>query len=119
MSTGASSDLKTATKLARALVTQYGMSEELGPQTFGESHDLVFLGRELGHDKNYSESMASKIDGEVHKFIEKAHQTAQKIIQSRRRVLDAIAKALIEKETLEQEDFNKIVGEFKLKPLGI
>ena len=119
MSTGASSDLKEASRVARALVTQFGMSEKLGPQTFGETQELVFLGKEISHERNYSESMAAKIDEEVKVFIDHAYDLTKKIIGSRKRVLDAIAKALIEKETLEQEEFNKIVGGFKLKPLGI
>ncbi|MDO8430046.1 MAG: ATP-dependent zinc metalloprotease FtsH [bacterium] len=119
MSTGASSDLQQASKMARALVTQFGMSEKLGPQTFGETQELIFLGREISTAKNYSENMATKIDDEVRNFIDHAHTAAKKIVSSRRKVLDAIAKALIEKETLEQEDFNKLVGQFKLKPLGI
>lgn len=119
MSTGASSDLQQASKMARALVTQFGMSEKLGPQTFGETQELVFLGKEISHERNYSESMAAKIDEEVKAFIDRAYESAKRIVGSRRRVLDAIAKALIEKETLEQEDFNKLVGGFKLKALAI
>jgi len=119
MSTGASSDLKEASKLARALVTQYGMSDTLGPQTFGESHELIFLGKEIGNERNYSETIATKIDEEMKKFIDRAYAAAKKIISSRRSVLDAIAKTLIEKETLEQDDFNQIIKGFKLKPLGI
>ena len=119
MSTGASSDLKEASKLARALVTQYGMSDTLGPQTFGESHELIFLGKEIGNERNYSETIATKIDEEMKKFIDRAYVAAKKIISSRRSVLDAIAKTLIEKETLEQDDFNQIIKGFKLKPLGI
>lgn len=119
LTTGASNDLQQATKMARALVTQYGMSEELGPQTFGETQELIFLGKEITTEKNYSETVAAKIDEEVRKFIDRAYEVTKKIISSRRRVLDAIAGSLIEKETLEQEEFNKVVGAFKLKPLGI
>ncbi len=117
MSTGASNDLKEATKLARALVTQFGMSEKLGPQTFGESHELVFLGKEIGNERNYSEQIAAQIDNEIKSFIDRAHAIAQKIISTRKKVLDAIAKALMDKETLEQEDFNQILTSFKLKPI--
>ncbi len=119
MSTGASSDLQTATKMARALVTQYGMSDKLGPQTFGESHELVFLGKEIGNEKNYSEDVAKKIDDEMKSFIDRAYSAASKIIVSRKKVLDAIAKTLIEKETLEQEEFNAVLEKFNLKPLAI
>lgn len=119
ISTGASSDLKTATQLARALVTQYGMSEELGPQTFGDSHELVFLGKEISSERNYSEAIAAKIDEEVRKLINIGHEAAKKIITSRKKVLESIAKTLIEKETLEQDEFNELVGKFNLRPLSI
>jgi cell division protease FtsH len=118
ISTGASNDLKEASALSRKLVTKYGMSN-LGPITFGKSEEMVFLGREITTDKNYSESVATKIDEEVHKFIELAHRTAKKIIDARKKVLDAIAEALLEKETLEQEDFNQILAPFNLKPIQI
>jgi cell division protease FtsH len=119
MSTGASNDLKEASKLARALVTQYGMSEKLGPQTFGETQELIFLGKEIATEKNYSEEIAAQIDKEVKSFIDRAYNTTKKIIGSRRRVLDAIAKTLMEKETLEQNEFEKLIGGFKLKPISV
>ncbi len=115
MSTGASNDLKEATNLARALVMQYGMSDKLGPQTFGETHDLMFLGREITSERNYSEEMAAKIDTEVKYFIDRAYNAAKKVLTSNRRALDAIAKTLIEKEELEKEEFDKLIGKFKLK----
>ncbi len=116
MSTGASSDLKEATKIARALVTQFGMSEKLGPMTFGASHEMVFLGKEMTTEKNYSEQIASEIDKEVRSFIDKAHKTAQKILKSRKKLLEKLAKTLMEKETLEQEEFYALVKDsgFKL-----
>ena len=117
MTTGASNDLKEASKLARALVTQFGMSDVLGPQTFGESHELIFLGKELSHDRNYSEQVASQIDVEVKSFINRAYESARKIVSTRKQALEAIAKVLIEKETLEQEEFYKLIEPFKLKPL--
>ncbi len=119
ISTGASSDLREATKLARALVTQYGMSEELGPQTFGSSQELVYLGREISGEKNYSEAVAAKIDAEVKKFIDRGHEAAKKIISTRKKVLEAIATTLMEKETLEQDEYNALVGKFNLKALAI
>ncbi|MDD5547701.1 MAG: ATP-dependent zinc metalloprotease FtsH [Candidatus Pacebacteria bacterium] len=119
MSTGASSDLKEATKLARSLVTQFGMSEKMGPMTFGDTQEMVFLGKEISTEKNYSEKIAAEIDSEVKIFIDLAHKTAQKIIGSRKKVLDAIANALTEKETLEQEDFNAILKPFNLKQVGV
>ncbi|MEK7520518.1 MAG: ATP-dependent zinc metalloprotease FtsH [Patescibacteria group bacterium] len=118
LSTGASSDLKEATGLARRIVTQYGMSDKLGPMTFGRHDGALFLGREIHAERDYSEEIASKIDGEVRNFIDRAYKNAKKIIASRRKLLDAIAKTLLEKETLEQEEFNQIVKKFNLKPLA-
>lgn len=119
ISTGASSDIKEASDLARKLVTRYGMSEKLGPMTFGKTEELVFLGREISSERNYSEKVAAEIDGEVHNFINIAHETAKKIIKNRKKVLDAIANTLLEKETLEQEEFNEILKPFELKPIAL
>ena len=118
ISTGASHDLKEASELSRKLVTKYGMSE-LGPITFGKSEEMIFLGREIAVEKNYSEEVAAKIDKEVQRFIALAHQTAKKILDTREKVLDAIAEALISRETLEQEEFYKILEPFNLKPITI
>lgn len=119
MSTGASNDLQKVSELARRLVTQYGMSEKLGPITFGKTQEMIFLGREISTEKNYSESVATQIDEEIKSFIARAYATAKKIVASRKKVLDAIAHALLEKEVLEQEEFNAIIQSFKLKPLAI
>lgn len=119
ISTGASNDLKVASDLARKLVTKYGMSEELGPQTFGNTEEMIFLGREISTERNYSEEVAAKIDKEVRNFITHAYETAKKILTNRKKVLKKIAETLIEKETLEQEDFNKVLAPFKLKPMSI
>ncbi|MDO8467090.1 MAG: ATP-dependent zinc metalloprotease FtsH [bacterium] len=119
ISTGASNDLKQASELARRLVTKYGMSDKLGPMTFGKTEELIFLGREISHEKNYSEKVASEIDEEVSGFINKAHELAKKIISTRKKVLDVIAKTLVEKEMLEQEEFYAILKPFNLKPLAI
>lgn len=118
VSTGASNDLKEASHLARALVTKFGMSE-LGPMTFGKSEEMIFLGREIAVEKDYSEELAAKIDKEVQRFIALAYTAAKKIIESRRKVLTAIAEALMQKETLEQEDFYNILKPFRLKPVAI
>ncbi len=119
ISTGASNDLQTASSLARKLVTKYGMSKKLGPIVFGKTEEMIFLGREMTTGKNYSEEVAKQIDEEVKIFIEKAHKAAKEIISSRKKVLDAIAKTLMEKETIEQEDFDKIIKSFNLKPIVI
>ncbi|NCQ02541.1 ATP-dependent zinc metalloprotease FtsH, partial [Candidatus Wolfebacteria bacterium] len=104
ISTGGSNDLQIASDLARKLVTKFGMSEKIGPITYGKTEELVFLGREIATEKNYSEKVAGEIDKEVRAIIEKARDLAKKIITSRNRVLKAIAKKLIEKETLEREE---------------
>ncbi len=109
LTTGASSDLKKSSDLARRLVTQFGMSEKIGPITYGEREQLIFLGRELSEQRNYSEKLAAEIDSEVKKIVDQAYQTAVKIIRSRRQKLNQIAKRLIEKETIEQEEFNQII----------
>jgi cell division protease FtsH len=119
MSTGASNDLKEASKIARALVTQYGMSEKMGPITFGETQELIFLGKEMSSGKNYSEQVAAEIDKEVKSFIDRAYKAAQKILKTHKKILDKIAKTLIEKETLEQEEFYKLIKEYNLKPIEI
>ena len=117
ISTGASNDLKQATDLARRMVTKYGMSD-LGPITFGETEELVFLGREIAVEKNYSEHVAMKIDEEVRKLITLAHETAEKVLSHNKKALQAIANALLEKETLEQEEFYAGLKPFKIKPLA-
>jgi len=119
MSTGASNDLKRASELARSLVTKYGMSDKLGPMTFGKTEELIFLGKEIAHERNYSETVATQIDEEVRGFISKAYEMAKRIITSRKKVLDSIAKTLLEKEVLEHEEFYDIIKTSKLKPLAI
>jgi cell division protease FtsH len=119
VSTGPSNDLKHASDIARRLVTKYGMSEELGPITFGDSQEMVFLGREISTEKNYSEDTAKKIDAEVHRFITHAYDLAKKVIKENKAALDAIAQKLIEKETLEQEEFYAILEPFNIKTISV
>ncbi len=111
ITTGAANDLEKATDLARRLVTRFGMSEKLGPRTFGETEDLVFLGKEITTEKNYSEKVAAEIDKEVSDFINNSVETAQGILTEKRGLLDKIANRLIEKETIEKEEFEKIIKE--------
>ena len=111
LTTGASNDLKVATSLARKLVTTYGMSENMGPMTFGESHDMIFLGREISEQKNYSEKVAAKIDEEIYGFIDRAYKTASEIVRKYKKHLTLIAEQLIEKETLERAEFEALVME--------
>lgn len=116
ITTGASSDLKNASELARKLVTRYGMSD-LGPITFGGSEELVFLGRDMVTERNYSEKVAARIDDEVHKIIDHAYALAEKILMQNKQALEKIAATLIEKETLEHEEFYEILKPFKIKPV--
>lgn len=119
ISTGASNDLQVASDIARKLVTKYGMSVALGPVTYGNTEELIFLGREITTEKNYSEKVAAEIDGEVRAFISKGLDAAKKILSSRGAALKAIADALLKKETLEQEEFNAILKDFKFAAISV
>lgn len=110
LTTGASNDLKVASELARKMVTQYGMSDKLGPITFGEKEELVFLGKELGTEKNYSNEIAFQIDTEVKSLVTKALKKAREILTKKAVTLEKIAQELISKETLEQKEFYALVG---------
>ncbi len=106
--TGASNDLEKATNLARAMVTQYGMSEKLGPLTFGKKEEMIFLGREISEQRNYSDEVAAKIDAEVREIIDHAYARAKEALTTHREVLDRLAALLIEKETIEGEEFEAL-----------
>jgi len=110
LTTGPHNDLEKATDIARALITKYGMSEKVGPVAFGESQELIFLGKELSAAKNYSEATAQLIDSEVRTLLVEAQKRAREIITRRRATLDKIAKILIERETIEQEEFKMLVA---------
>ncbi len=105
ITTGASNDLQQATSMARQMVTQYGMSEVLGPQTFGEKEELVFLGREIGEQRNYSEEVAEAIDREVRSLVDEAYNRAREIIRTYRHKLDEVAHYLLEHETMDEQAF--------------
>ncbi|MCB9101504.1 MAG: ATP-dependent zinc metalloprotease FtsH [Anaerolineales bacterium] len=105
VTTGASDDLNKATKLARAMVTQYGMSKKLGPLMFGEKDELVFLGKEIGEQRNYSEEIARQIDREVRRIVDSAHTRAVALIQENRAKLVEIAERLLKEETLDSKTF--------------
>jgi cell division protease FtsH len=108
VTTGASNDLERATKVARAMVTQYGMSEKLGPLIFGEKDELVFLGKEIGEQRNYSEEIARQIDREVRRIIETAYNTAVQLLQENRAKLEEIADRLLQEETLDSKSFEAL-----------
>ena len=111
VTTGASDDLRRCTRLARELVTRYGMSEGLGPRVFGEHQEMVFLGKEIHEQRNYSEKTAELIDLEVEKLVNGAIETTRGIIRKEKMHLDKIAKALLEKEILEKEEFEAIFAD--------
>jgi cell division protease FtsH len=108
--TGASDDLEKATKLARKMVTTYGMSDSLGPLTFGDREELVFLGREIAEQRNYSDEVAEEIDSEVRRLIDEANERARAILVSYREKLDTLAHRLIEVETIERTEFEVLVA---------
>jgi cell division protease FtsH len=108
--TGAADDLERATKLARKMVTVYGMSQKLGPLTFGDHEEMVFLGREIAEQRNYSEQVAEEIDQEVSRIIDEAYGRARGILNQFLDKLHALAKRLIEVETIEREEFEAIVA---------
>lgn len=110
LTTGASNDLQNASELARKMITQYGMSDTLGPVTFGEREEMIFLGKEISHSKNYSEAIAVKIDSEVTRLITNALKTAQNIIKQKNKKLKKIAGVLLKKETIEKAEFQKLMA---------
>lgn len=115
VSSGAVSDLKEATSLAEKMVAQFGMSEKIGPLNLGRGEEHPFLGRELALPKRYSEEMAWLMDQEIRRLITEAESKAEDVLTAKRQVLDAIAGKLIEKEVLEKEDIDRIIGESKVE----
>lgn len=114
--TGASNDIDRATSLARSMVTQFGMTESLGAIRYGHESQDVFLGRDIGHQRDYSEAVAAVIDGEVRTLIDTAHHEAFEILETNRPVLDKMVTELLEKETLDQEDVTLIFTKLKKRP---
>ena len=111
ITTGASNDLEQATDLARVMVTKYGMSEKLGLRTFGKREELVFLGKEISEQRDYSDKIAEEIDDEVQNLIKTAHNKAKKTIESNSGRLRAVAEYLIKNETINGDDFNQLIAE--------
>jgi cell division protease FtsH len=108
ITSGASNDIERVTKLARTMVTRLGMSSELGPMVYGQKEEMIFLGREISEQRDYSEAVAEKIDTEVRELVESAYTRARQILNQYRDRLDAVAKRLLEVETLSRDDFEKI-----------
>lgn len=109
ISTGAYNDIEHATEVARRMVTEYGMSEKLGPLSFGRKHRAVFLGRDLMEDRDYSENIANQIDSEVKSIISECHQKAKKLISNNKSILDRIVQELQEHEVIDGSDLDKII----------
>jgi cell division protease FtsH len=110
VTTGASNDLKKITSLARQIVTQFGMDEKLGPRTFGKKEEMVFLGKEIHERRDYSEKTAEIIDQEISKYIDQALKTAIKTISDNKDKMKAIVNVLLDKETIEKDDFDKLMS---------
>ncbi len=108
VTTGASNDIEKATEMARQMVTKYGMSEKLGPLQYGKSDEMIFLGRQISEEKNYSEDTSKIIDSEVHEIVDRARRRAYEVLTRHRDILDAVVARLIEQETLSSDEFNKM-----------
>jgi len=108
MSTGAENDIEVATNIARKMVKEYGMSDRLGPVALGHKEELVFLGREIGEQKNYSEKVAEAIDEEIRRLIDQAYLEAERILREKRDVLDRLANVLVQEETIEGERLERV-----------
>ena len=115
--TGAGNDIEKATGLARAMVTQYGMTERLGAIKLGDTNSEPFLGRDMGHPRNYSEETAAAVDEETKKLLGHAHQEAFDILEENRDVLDALVLALLDKETLDKAQIAEIFEPLRRRPV--
>jgi cell division protease FtsH len=115
MTTGAGNDLERATDLARRMVTEWGMSEKLGPLTFGKKDEQIFLGREIAKHKDYSEKIAEEIDGEVRQLVTGAYEQAKKLLSHNYDILETFAKILLDKETVDGHDMDLMIEEMRVK----
>ena len=111
VTTGAANDLERATDIAREMVMRYGMSDALGPLTFGTKHEGIFLGKALSESRNYSEDVAARIDAEIRRIIDQCYERAKSIIAENQEVLDHISRVLVERETLGGEEFKQMMDE--------
>ena len=119
ITTGASNDLQKANEVARKMVTEYGMSEGLGPRTFDSGQEMVFLGKELSQRHNYSDAIAEKIDAEIGSLLHRAQQTAKRILESQCEKLTLVAKRLLVEETLEGSELQGLLsGSLEEVPLS-
>lgn len=118
ITSGAANDIENVTKMARKMVTRLGMSDDLGPMAYGQKDELVFLGREIGEQRDYSDAVAERIDQEVQKLVDSAYLSAKKILAKHRKKLDKVAKKLLEVETLSREEFEKLFPPPAIKKNG-
>jgi cell division protease FtsH len=110
ITTGAANDLEKVTQTAKQMVMRFGMSEKLGPRTFGHDQSQPFLGREFSAQQDYSDEIAREIDDEIRRIVEEAHQTAKEVLNSRRSDLDRLSRVLLERETIEREEFEQLLA---------
>jgi cell division protease FtsH len=115
ITTGAHDDLEKATQLARRMVCEWGMSDEMGPLTFGRKEEQVFLGRDIAHQQDYSEDTAIKIDQEVRRIVERNYQRARELLTTNRSLLERVAKTLLEREVLGSEEVKMVIDGTPLK----
>jgi cell division protease FtsH len=118
ITTGAEDDIQKATQLARRMVTEYGMSDRLGPRTYGKRETLIFLGRDLNEIRNYSEKIAQEIDAEVNRLILEAYQRAREVLLANRPKLDRLAAYLLAHESVEGEELKRLLGDEPAGPEG-
>jgi cell division protease FtsH len=111
VTSGAANDLERVTKLARTMVTRLGMSDDLGPMVYGQKEELIFLGREISEQRDYSESVAQRIDTEVRRLVQDAYDRARSTLRQYRAQLDLIARRLIEVETIDRDEFERLFNE--------
>ncbi|MBX6352138.1 MAG: ATP-dependent zinc metalloprotease FtsH [Thermoflavifilum sp.] len=116
ISTGAANDIERVTEIARQMVTQFGMSDKLGPMQYGRSSGQIFLGRDLSTEQNYSEQVAYEIDQEMKRIVEECHERTRRILTEHRDKLDALAQALLERETLDADEIREILGDRPYSP---
>ena len=111
ISTGASNDIQRATKIARAMITKYGMSEKLGPLSFGNDQEEVFIGKDFGQTRNYSENVASQIDSEMKNIVDGCYKKCEELLNANMNALHKVAEVLLEKEKIEGDEFLAIFNE--------
>ena len=113
ITTGASNDLEKVSTLARRMVTAYGMSEKMGNLAYGKSEEHVFMGRDFGHSRDFSEEIAADIDKEIKKIVDTQYEHAKTLLSENKDMLEFIAKKLLEKETLDEKEFEDLMNEVR------